>query len=115
KERNNKMQISAEAKKVGKSATVEFATGANLAENVKLFGEQIVNDIFLQQLTVKVQAGIRSCVENGKDPQAWASAYKPGTKMPSIAKDPKAAARLAISQMSDEEKKALIAELRGGK
>ena len=107
------MEIKTKAPKVGKEATVEFAFGTTLAENAEMFGEEIVNSIFVQKVVVNVQAGVRECLENGKDPFAWTAAYKPGVKAPSIAKDPKAAARLAISQMSDEEKMALIAELKG--
>lgn len=106
------MEIKTKAPKVGKEATVEFAIGTTLAENAEMFGEEIVNSIFIQQVAVKVQAGVRQCLENAKDPQEWVASYKPGVKAPSIAKDPKTAARLAISQMSDEEKMALIEELR---
>ena len=109
-----KIEIKTKAPKVGKEATVTYEHGATLAENVQLFGEGIVNDIFNQQLVVKIQAGVRQCLENAKDPQAWVNAYRPGVKAPSIAKDPKAAARLAISQMSEEEKMALRVEMRGG-
>jgi len=97
-----KLQIETKAPKVGKEATVEYEVGASLAESAQIFGEQIVNDVFNQQLVVKIQAGVRTCLEQGKDPVAWAAVYKPGVRGPAIAKDPKLAARAAIGQMSVE-------------
>ena len=108
------MKISTKAPKVGKAADVEYPIGKNLAENVELFGEAIVNKVFEEQLRVKVQAGVRKCLEAGADPQAWADNYKPGDKSPAVPKDPKAAARAAISQMSEEERLELIASLQAG-
>jgi len=105
------MEIKTRAPKVGKEATVNYNVGKSLVENVDLFGEDKVNKIFTEQLVVKVQGGVRKCLENGQDPQAWADKFVPGEKAPSIAKDPKAAARAAISKMSEEERLTLIAEI----
>lgn len=107
------LKITAKAPKVGEDAvcTVKFNSGESLKEAAKMFGEDVVLNIFEQQVIVKVQAGARKCLENGQDPQAWTDKYVPGVKAPSIAKDPVATARSAISQMSDEEKAALIADL----
>jgi len=108
------MEIKTKAPKVGKEATVDYPIAATVEENITNFGANIVNDVFTDALVVKIQAGVRRCLEGDQDPIAWAAAYKPGTKAPSIAKDPKAAAMSAISRMSDEEKKELIALLRKG-
>jgi hypothetical protein len=108
------MQIKAKAPKVSREGEVSYVIGETLAENVELFGEDLVNKIFIEQLIVKVQSGVRKCLETENDPQTWADGYKPGTKMPSAAKDPKTAARMAISKMSAEERMELIAQLQQG-
>lgn len=109
------LKITAKAPKADNAiASVNFETGETVEESAEMFGADIVNDIFNQQVTVKVQAGVRKCLENGQDPQIWVDKYKPGEKAPSIAQNPVAAARSAISQMSEEEKAALIAQLQEG-
>ena len=105
------MEITAKAPKINKTATVNYNVGTNLDENIEIFGAERVNSLFVEQLTVKVQAGIRRCIEGDIDPQSWADGYKPGDRAPSIAKNPKAAARAAIGQMTEEEKLELIALL----
>lgn len=109
------LEIKTKAPKAGnKEAVVSFETGATLEESAELFGEATVLSMFERQLMVAIQAGVRKCLENGQDPQKWVNTFKPGVKAPSIAKDPVAAARSAISQMTEEEKAALIAQLQEG-
>lgn len=108
------VEIKVNAPKVSAEATLSYKIGETLGENVELFGEEVVNSIFVQQLIVKVQAGARTAMENGRDPQLWASSYVPGQKAPSIAADPKAAARAALARMSEEERLQLIRDLQAG-
>ncbi len=106
--------IVTKAPKVGKEESVNYNLGDTLAENVEIFGEDVVNKLFIGQTIIKVQAGVRKCLENGQDAQAWADNFVPGTRAPSIAADPKAAARAAISKMTPEERLELIAQLQQG-
>ena len=106
--------ITAKAPKVSKEGSVSYKLGNTLAENIGIFGEAVVNKLFTEQTVVKVQGGVRKCLENGQDPQKWADAFIPGQRAPSIAADPKAAARIAVSKMSDKERLELIKELQEG-
>ena len=107
------VKISVSAPKVNQSAEITYSIGETLSDNVDKFGEEVVNSIFTQQLIVKVQAGARTAMEGGKDPQLWASAYVPGQKAPSIVADPKSAARAALARMTPEERAALLRDLQG--
>lgn len=107
-------EIKVSAPKVSAEATIVYPIGETLEDNVEKFGEEVVNSIFIQQLVVKVQAGARTALENGKDAQLWANGYVPGQKAPSIAADPKAAARAALARMSEEERLQLIRDLQAG-
>jgi len=106
--------ISAKAPKVSKEGSVTYELGTTLAENVGIYGEEAVNKLFTEQTVIKVQSGLRKCLENGQDPQAWADAYIPGVRSAAIAKDPKVAAREAVNKMSEEERLELIRELQAG-
>jgi len=106
--------ISAKAPKVSKEGSVQYKLGVTLAENVEIFGEEVVNRLFTEQTVIKVQSGVRKCLENGQDAQKWANEFIPGTRTPAIARDPKAAARAAISKMTPEERLELIAQLQAG-
>lgn len=107
-----KDQISVTAPKVGKEAAVIYPLGDTLEEACELFGEDVVYNMYKGQATVRIQAGLRSCLEKGIDPVAWAASYKLGVKAPSIIADPKAAADAAISRMTDEERLALLEKMK---
>ena len=108
------MKITAKAPKINKEATVEYTVGATLEENAELFGADKVNRLFTEQLVVKVQSGVRKCLEGGKDAQEWADKFVPGDRMPSVEKNPLAVASAAVSKMSDEERAELLAQLQAG-
>lgn len=114
KQETKRMKITAKAPKLNKEATVEYNIGTTLEENAELFGADKVNTLFCEQLVVKVQSGVRKCLEGDKDPQEWANTYVPGARMPSIEKSPLAAATAAVSKMSEEDRAALLAQLQAG-
>ena len=93
-------------------ATVQYDFGDNADEALELFGTDAVYSGFVANAKVTLQSGIRRCLENGRDPQAFADAWKPGVKTPSIAADPVAAAKAAFSKMSDEERMAFLEQLK---
>lgn len=96
----------------GKSASVIYKLGTSLTEACELFGEDVVYNLYIGQATVRIQAGIRACLEKGVDPVAWAAMYKLGTKAPSITADPQAAADAAISRMTDEQRLELLEKMK---
>jgi hypothetical protein len=74
----------------------------------------VVFALYHGQAKVRIQAGMRTCLEKGVDPAVWAASYKLGTKSPSIMGDPQAVAEAAISKMSAEERKALLERMMAG-
>lgn len=108
----NPNEISASAPKVGKKAAVDYPLGESLEEACELFGEDVVFGLYKGQATVRIQAGLRTCMEKGVDPVAWAANYKIGLKAPSIAADPNVAADIAISQMDEDAKRELLERMK---
>ena len=105
------MIVKVKAPKVEKEAEVDYDFGDNIQQSIELHGEAAVHTGFIKASVVDLQAGMRRTLEAGGDANVYASQFKPGVKMPSMPKDPMAAAKLAIGQMSDEDKQALINEL----
>ena len=96
----------------GAACAVNWDAGNSVEEKVEMFGETVVDQAAEGQFKVQLQAGLRRCLEAGKDPQAYADAYKPGVRAPSIAADPYAAAVSAFSQMSPDEKAKYLQEIK---
>lgn len=93
--------------------TVLYDFGDNIDEAIEKFGGDTVFSGFVANSKVTLQSGVRRCLENGRDPQAFADVWKPGVKAPSIAQDPMAAARSAFARMTDEEKAEFLQQLKG--
>lgn len=100
--------------------TIEYDLGNNLQDAVKKFGEEVVFSHWKSSATIAVQSRMRAAmkedVEAGRKPSADKVAkaladYKIGVKKPGVSKVEKA--KKYIGEMSDEEKKALLAELQG--
>jgi len=105
-------EVKATSPKTNTEAIVNYDFGDDLNSAVALFGEEVVFEFFEATATIRLQAGIRSCLERGVDTQAYASTWKPGVKAPSIAADPMSAAKAAFTRMTDEEKAAFLESLR---
>lgn len=99
------------AKKDGSEATISYDFGASLAEVTERYGEDVVFGKFLAQCKIDLQAVMRRYLTAGKDCAELTGIWKPGITLERIA-DPKASMKNAFTKMSEEEKKAIIAELK---
>ena len=107
------MEIKVTAPKVGDlEAVVNYDLGANLTEAVEKFTEEVVYNLYIGQAVVRIQQGLRNCLEKGIDPQKWISEYKLGSRGPSVSADPKASIMANFAKMSDEEKAEILAQLK---
>ncbi len=100
----------------GKKVDIEFTyeLGTDLAENIKLFGEGTVNDIFLPALRLKLQKTSKIFSRKGDDVQISMTAYKPSDTMPRGERAPavKVTDFMEIwPTLTDERKAELIAEM----
>ena len=102
-------------KKVGdetKEVTVQYDFGDNLEDAVERYGKEVVFTNFRANSKIVLQAGLRRCLEKGKDPAEFASRFKPGVQTVSPAVDPVTAAKNAFASMGEDERKAFLKELR---
>lgn len=106
------MNVTAKCPKINKEATIEYNFGENVQDAISMFGEEVVYNGFKADAVVTLQSAIRRYLEKGQDPAVLSSEWKPGQKAPSIAADPKATALAAFAKMSQEDKEALIAQIR---
>ena len=105
------LEVKASNPKTEQETVVVYDFGENLAEAEEMFGHDPVFQLYVAQGKVALQVGLRRCLEQGRDPQAFADSWKPGIKAPSISADPMAAARAAYARMTDEEKEAFLKDL----
>lgn len=106
------IEVSAKNTDTGAEAKVTYDFGDNLQESVSLYGENVVHEMFVSQAKVRLQAGLRSCMDTGKDPVEFAANWKPGVKAPSISADPFAVAKAAFAKMDDEKKAEFLRSLK---
>ena len=105
-------KVKASIQKTGQDCEVEYDFGNDLDNAIELFGKETVFGYFKGQATVRLQAGLRSAMERGIDPAAFARGWKPGVTAPSIAADPFSAAVSAYARMTDEEKANFLSTLK---
>ena len=96
----------------GASCLVNWNAGASLAEKVELFSESVVDASAESNMKVQLQAGLRRCLERGRDPQVYADTYVPGIRAASVTANPTAAAKAAFARMTPEEKAEFLQSLR---
>jgi len=108
-----KEKVSATNPKVGRHVEVEYDFGDNLQDAVEKFGEDVVFSQFKQKCKVALQAVLRNWLAAGVSDeeiqnkvQAWKIGLGPQKK------DPKQKLLEKFASMSDEEKKAFLAELK---
>lgn len=110
------MQVttSASGDKDARSITLEMPCDEkNIAGNAKLYTDAIVLNYFIAQLKVAFQAAVRRMLKDDKpdkDIKAHMAEWKPGLKKPGKSAVEKA--QDAWGKLSDEEKKALLAQLK---
>lgn len=85
--------------------------GDNLAEAVKMFGENEVYSGFVANAKVELQAGLRRTLLAGGDIPGFVKGWKPGVKTQRIV-DPIAAAKAKYASMSKEERAKFLESLK---
>lgn len=114
-----KQTVSTETEVDGKTVgpvVVEYDFGDNVADAVGKFGDEVVASYLFAQLKIALQAYVRGLLKQGKSEAEIKTAvaqWKPGTRKPGKSKLEKA--QDILKGMTDEERKALIAQLKGGK
>lgn len=94
-------------------ATFSFTIGETLAEDIEMFGEEVVRDMWLRAAVVKGQAAVRRELENGTHPddvQEALSDWRPDIQH-TTKKDPKLTIKQKFASLSDEEKAEVLAAL----
>lgn len=109
------VKITAKIPKDNKECSINVNLPENFAEAAKMYGgEEKVFDIFIQELTVKVQAGMRSRMAKGHLApaiEAELKDYKPGQRTTSAPVDPIVTLRAELAAATPEEKAKKIKEL----
>ncbi len=115
------MQVSAIAKKIDKSATVEFNFGESLEEAVELFGAEVVFSSFKKAQVVSLQSAMRKKLEAGVEADlvsealfspAEGVAWKPGVARVRAGKSVQAKAIEEFGAMSEADQNAFIMNLK---
>ena len=105
-------KIPAKDGKPEKSATINYDFGENLAKAVEMFGEDVVFSNAVANMKVRLQAVMRSHLENNKVVEDLVTGWKPGQVTTGGKIDPVSAVKDAFAGMSPEDKKAFLAQLK---
>jgi hypothetical protein len=92
-------------------ATLFYKFGANLAEAVELFGEEVVFTNFRAQAKIRLQALMRSWILKGQDLGKLSAEWKPGIQMERAPVDPIVAAEQQFMKMDQAAQEAFLARL----
>lgn len=93
-----------------------FQIGENIQEDIEMFGEDVIRDMWTRAATVKAQAAIRRELENGTHPDDIPEAlsdWRPDVQH-TTQKDPKLTIKQKFAQLSDEERAEVLAALGAG-
>jgi len=104
--------IEVKAKKGDNETAVSYNFGKNLADAVAKFTEDVVFTNFRQAAKITLQAGLRRCLEAGKDPVEFAGKFKPGVQTATGAVDPVVAMKAKFAGMSNEERAEFLNDLK---
>ena len=108
------MQVSAKVGLEGKPTVVDYNFGNNLEEAVELFGESVIFEKFRAQSVVNLQSFIRTqqnAEKSDADIKKSVADWRPGIKKAAIPKTERL--KKDFDNLSDEEKKSLLASLQG--
>ena len=112
------MVIEVKAPKANRELTVEYDFGGNLDAAVAAYGSELVYNGFEDSAVIALQNRVRAWLAAGlseEDIHAKVAEWKPGVKAPrtgGVKKDPIAAFKAAFANMSEEEKAAMIRDLK---
>lgn len=90
-----------------------FQVGESLAEDIEMYGEDTVREMWLRAATVKGQSAIRSELESGThsdDVAEQLATWRPDVTH-TAKKDPKTAILSNWKNLSEEEREAILADL----
>ena len=111
-----KMEISANAPKIDKSATIAIECfGETIEEDLQLVGADVVKSNYEANVVITIQGAIRRMLTAGSDAAAIQEAlkdYKPGQAVRRGVVDVKAGYKAWFSALSPEEKKEELKKLR---
>lgn len=94
-------------------AKFTFPIGSSIEEDVEMYGEEIVRDLWLRQAVVKAQSAIRRELQNGTHPDDIAeqlSGWRPDIQH-TVEKDPRTSIKQDFKKLSPEERAELLAIL----
>lgn len=96
-------------------ATIDWDPGADLEEAADMYGAETVFDLYKRAAVIKLQAQMRGRLEQGasqEEIEAEFTDWRPDVDR-TRERDPKAVILQAFNKLSDEEREALFARLRG--
>lgn len=99
------------ATKDGNEAGIFYNFGTNLDEMVELFGADVVYSYAKGQMTIRLQAAMRSRMKTGGDIAGLITEFKPGVALPKSPVDMNKATENYFSGLSEEEQDAMIERL----
>lgn len=94
--------------------TIEVPMGATAAEDIALFGDEVVKSNFESNVTVTIQSNMRTGMKKGETNemlQARLANYKPGVAAKGVVVDPVQAYLAQFASATPEKQKAMLAEL----
>jgi hypothetical protein len=94
--------------------TIEVPVGVTAAEDIQLFGDEVVKSNFESNVTVTVQSNMRSGMKKGETQEALQlrlANYKPGVAARGAVIDPVQAYIARFQSATPEQQKAMLAEL----
>lgn len=110
------MQVQAKTQKHPTPVSVEMDIPEKLADLVKKFGEEVVASNARGAIVIAAQAFLRRNIEKpAAELQKAADEWKPGVRAAGTKKSAFEKVTDALGSLSDEEKAALLKQLKGGK
>lgn len=106
------MEIEVKAKKGDKEAAVGYDFGDDLNDMTAKFGDEVVFTNARANMKIVLQAGLRRCLEDGKDYNDYANRWIPGVQTTTGITDPVAAMKAKFANMTDEERMAFLDDLK---
>ncbi len=105
--------IDVTAKKDGKEATIQYDFGNDLDDAVAKFGKDVVFSNFVQSAKITLQSIVRRYLVTDGDIQGLTTTWKPGMQMQRTSVPARVAIISEFKNMSPEEKKAFLIDLKG--
>jgi hypothetical protein len=95
--------------------TIEVPMGSTAAEDIQLFGDEVVKSNFESNVTVTIQSNMRAGMKKGETQeqlQARLASYKPGVAAKGVVVDPVQAYLAQFASATPEKQAAMLNELK---